>query len=414
MKTNIKINPSILLLIFVLFFPEKNIYLFLAGSLLIVGMIFCKNDFKGYRSFALNVFLIFVFFVFLSSTVGAIYYNVSAFRNYTELFRFIPVILLLFIYKKINIPFRVFCKICIVYVFIDLTVSILEFMGQERIKILVNLYASDIHGETSLANLYASNQYVDPALSIVSRALGLSSGPGQHGTILCMMIAVLLSTFYGTNKNRLVNYIAIICSFISILLSQSRTAFIVSAFIIVFSLMIMLFKSNYKRTAIKFIAIGTLAVFFFLLRYIKRLGYLHGLFTHGFSAHSFTARISKGRDVVERIQDNILFSIFGHGKDYFGGISRAMDNEYLFIFSVYGLIPFLLVILFYLSTVIAVYFNRIHTRYSIILLYMIMCGLILSFPAGFILDVRILYILTLVFIQHKNTLIYENTISCSR
>jgi hypothetical protein len=251
-----------------------------------------------------------------------------------------------------------------------------------------------------ITSLYVETMHVN---GNSSRPGGLSGGPGQHGSIMTMMFVIFLSAFYSAKKVNIFFYVGLICSYIIILLSQSQTAFITANGVLLFSLFFVAVKSPCKTNGIKLIVV-LLPGFWILLRYIDRLRYLMTLFQQGLNRHSYVAREEKAQWVMSQVAEKPLFAFLGFGKDYWGSVSTAMDNEYVFFFSVYGLFVLFTVLLIYCKLSLNIFLDKTKTPFDCMLLYMIVAGVVLAWPTAFITDPRILLILIIVFLSRKNIL----------
>jgi hypothetical protein len=384
-RTKLQYNLNILLLCYNLFFPAKNIYLFSIGSIIISFLFFASGKFIGYRSFALSVIIYIFFSIFFSATLGSVFLGTTPFRNYTEVVRLIPVLILIFSYKGIYISYLLFCKIAFLYVVADIIATLLQLTSSSFAGVIINLYAVSEHG------VYAD-----------FRPIGLSGGPGQHGTVMTMMFAIFLSAFCNIKKTPLFFYFALICSYTAVLLAQSQTGFITSTGILLFSLIFTAIKSKYKKNWIRLFIVIIIPGVSILLKYIDRLRYLMSLFEQGLGRHSYVAREEKAQMIMNMVIERPLFGILGYGKDYFGSTSAAMDNEYVFIFAVYGILILFTVLLIYCVLSSNIILNKIRTPFDCMLLYMIVAGVVLAWPSAFITDPRQLCLLVIVFLIRKN------------
>lgn len=394
----IGLNSKILsfLLLFVLFFPSKYLYFyyFVIISTLSGLAVFNKNSLK--RSFSLNIFLTIFLGVIVSALLPVIYFGSSLMKNFTEILRFIPVILLLLNFAKININYNYLFCIISLYTIINFLISFSQFNSPGLVGFITNLYSSNLHIENSL--------------NISSRALGLSSGPGSNGSISALLSIFFLVTYFFHNNYKKLSIFFYILSFANILLSQSQTSF-VAIILVSLSIVVYFFFKNIKSYEITrlipflFIMIG--AILGVVNIYIDKLRYLFSLFEVGLSRSSYTAREDKVAFVMDLIMQNPFFLIFGHGKD-FVPFSNAMDNEYVFIISVYGCFTLSIFIIWYLYSLLFIFVYK--NIYAYLVTFTLAGGLIIAWPTSFILDSRLMFIFSLYLVLCLN-LAYKKEIN---
>ena len=176
-------------------------------------------------------------------------------------------------------------------------------------------------------------------------------------------------------------------------MSQSQSGFICASTLIAYALLIIICRDVVrlkfqKRTIAAILASLTLIVLAFYYA-SSNLRYLSSLFALGLSRNSYQARIQKSTDILNSFHDNPLVLLLGHGKDYFGSIAGAMDNEYLFIYACHGLIVLLIVLgvyVFYtVNLAIRGYSSDANLRWSYSCHLLSIAGIILAYPSSFIL-----------------------------
>lgn len=395
-----------ILLAVVLFFPVKYLalyILFVTCSLclanLVYGFSLPKNN---------SIFLMAFFYTLLiiSTSIGVFYYGTEPIRNSTELIRFLPILLLMASIRRVSPTIALNCLVNVffVYTICNLTVSYFQTKEIAVIQYVTSIYSAPLHIENSLA--------------IASRALGLSTGPGPNGAIMAVIFAFSISqSLIGENKIR--PMITAALSFFVVVLAQSQTAFIVAVFGFAYIMVLATLFLDMKRKYLAFIyivlAVPTAIVI--IMKNADQFKYLFTLFSHGLERNSYQARLSKNDRIFELIVDNPFTIIFGHGKDYFGPVSGHMDNEYVFILGVYGLIATLVIFIFYLYVIISplVHGPRlfITKKFLFPLHVIVLMGMIMAWPSSFLLDPRLLFIVSFLYLMHKRNELLETKIqSC--
>lgn len=374
------INSKIftVLIYFILFFPAKylNVYYILLLFIMFVFSILNRKNLQ--LSEILKIFIFIFSGVILSVSLPVFFLHSDIFRNFPEILRFIPVILIILNYKNINLDDNDLFKIFSVYIVINLIVSYMQFSNYPAIGMVSNIYSSDLHIEYSLNG--------------ASRALGLSPGPGPNGSISAILSIFYLIKYFYSDKYKRSSIVLYFISLSCVLLSQSQTAFIASVIstilIIGFFAVGKLDKSRLKKLLL-FVIILVPTVFFVFFKYIDQLKYLFTLFEFGTSRSSYVAREEKASNVISLIRENNFFLIFGHGKDYIEG-SSSMDNEYVFLIAVYGLIVTFAVFFLYFYSIVFAWINR--SIFSYLVIFTIFCGLIIAWPSSFITDSKLMLI----------------------
>jgi len=158
--------------------------------------------------------------------------------------------------------------------------------------------------------------------------------------------------------------------------------------VIIFFGSIKLSKSSFKKI-VTFVFLIIPVGFIIFLKYSDKLKYLFTLFEYGTSRSSYVAREEKTQGVIDLIRENNFFLIFGHGKDYIEG-SSSMDNEYVFLIAVYGLLVTLLILFLYLYSIVFAWVNK--SLFSYLVLFTLFCGLIIAWPSSFITDSKLMFI----------------------
>lgn len=370
------------LLLIILFFPTKYFFLYygLIITLLFLFFILCVR--KCRKSIYLTFFIILSSLIFFNSSLSFIYFGSDFFRNSTELVRYFPVILILASFQVFIISFFNLYIIFSIYVLIATLINFMQFSGLMFADKIAKVYNDPIH--------------VENALKLANRSLGLSGGPGPNG-IIFVILFVFFFTALISKKYKFISLLMMSLSTVSIFLSQSQTAFIALALTLLFILFIFFFENYNKKYFYYIFSVFFLIIFLaglYLLSSIQNFKYLNTLFEQGLGRSSYQNRELKFSDTMNLIDNNLFFYFIGHGKDYIPS-SSALDNEYLFVLSVYGILGLFLFILFYIYNIVYLYLYGVNNIYKYLIFFTCFSGLIVAWPNSFLLDPRILFILVI-------------------
>lgn len=393
-----KYTALILLLLLV---PGRSIYVLYVLIISILLLFFAKTKTKlraryinprrpkaKYFTIAVGI----ATFVVITSTLRGYVLGEVNLRDYTEAFRWVPVIL---IFAFINCWKRLrltnFIDAACIYLPIDSFVSILQHL---RI---------DLFGIKGLVRaLYNSPYHFENAYLSANRILGLSTGPGQHGGILLALVTIcLLGIFYASGKRGLTATAVTIMGLVTILFTQSATTFIAASGVIV--LMVFLFFAGGRgRQRITAVGVGVLVLFagiVVLRAYADELGYLLLLFETGLERHSYVGRVVQWKTMLGAAVETPLLVGIGWGKYYFGQYSSAPDNEYLFLLLVYGLPAVMLYLFvvarFMFSTGFDLLNGRRKEALTVLLFYLFAGGLVRAWPTTFLLLTKVMILVSL-------------------
>ncbi len=366
------------------FFPIKYITLYFP-VVFVSGFLLLGTACRFRVSAIPHVFVIFS--ILILALIGILFRGMHLvdlnLREIREGARFLP-ILIMFLYNKAFKDFSLkhISIILMLYVSIDSTISVLQFSGSNHaiLDLVQTFYSSHIHGD--IARLESS----DLGLSY-GRATGLSYGPGDHGGMLVICFIVFFSLFVSTRFSKpAVAYLLFAgMSYFIILISQSQTSFIVASFSIVLVLVHSFFflKLRFKLRSLLILVLLISTVCNFLLKYIEsKLGYLNTLFTQGLERNSYTHRGEKTKRLFNLAMEEPQNFLSGWGKEYFGAVSGGMDNEYLYVFLVYGAIPFLMLIASVLLYLVRYCLTTKKSQSNNVLFFVIVAGLIMAYPSG--------------------------------
>src|SRR5690606_34037127 len=350
------------IVIICLFIPSKSYEVYHAVLILVLLVDLVLQNKITFNYYVVLILGIISFLLFVALLLS-FYFESYAIRDFVEVIRFFPLLLLSVIRPTYNQD--VLNRIFLVYLFIDLVVSISQFLMLDLLPFLTNLYGSSYH--------------VDTSLLLNNRATGLSSGPGQHGTIMSFFYVYFLYLYlYSINSSKWIKY-GIAMASISLLLSQSQTSFIAISLITIWMIAYTIWNGH-KPSRIKCIklasAISVISIAIFYT-FFDQLRYLFSLFTLGLERNSFQRRLDKVDVVHEAFREFPEWILWVFGNDFFGKFARAMDNEYLYIFSIYGTIIGGLMFFFILVFIGVTYFNS-NSKFSphLLIAFLLTVGLI--------------------------------------
>jgi len=380
--------------IVILFFPTKSYYLFFIAFIFVLILVIVSNYSKIKCS--INPFIILFFiYMFLGSYFRLLWFELLNLRDFIEISRFIPILLILSCKKIFTLfDFEFLLKILRIYIIIDFIISYLQFyhINLGFLKLIDTLYASSHHLETSL--------------KIANRSLGLSSNPGEHGLTILVMIGILIFNLLNKKikplKCIIKDILIIYLGYFSILFSQSQTAF-VGIFLLNFLIIFFLILKGLKQVNLKGLILYVLSLALsinFFIAYIKNLRYLISLFEVGLHRSSYLERTDKWEFLIRKVMNAPLGIFIGWGKSFFGIFSSSMDNEHLYIFLCYGPIIYLLL---FIGLVFFIYKTMLRPSfYKELFIFLILLGIPLAWPNAYFLTPKIYFLLSLIFVKMKN------------
>lgn len=383
-----------LLFITTLFFPAK--YIDIHTTLVSLSLIFVIMSY-GYlipKRNSIILFITFFLLVVISSSIGTFLYDTSPLKNITEIVRFFPILLIIGSFNGSIPVIKYLTNVFLFYSISVLTVSFLQIISPELVAPVTSFYNSPKHIDISLASS--------------SRALGLSTGPGQNGFIMAVLFSFAISQIIAGDKRIRLKIIAI-ASFISVILSQSQTSFILVLISFIYGILFSIFylKREQGRIGIRYLIVFTPLAFFGVLHFKDKLNYLFSLFAYGLERSSYKSRVSNATEIYSLMLDNPVSILFGHGKGFFGDRAGHMDNEYIFYISIYGLLASMLVLSFYAYIILIPYLkDKSYIRknpYLLPLHLIVIVGAVAAWPASFILDTRVLVIIAILYIMYVKT-----------
>lgn len=379
-KTWISQLVSICLLTFILFFPTKYFSIYYIVIIVLSCIYFFISKFKIEKTFYLSVFLVIVSFIFINSILASIFLSSSFERNFTEVLRFLPIIILLANYKYVNIKYKSIFLIFSLYASIGTIVNFLQFNKSSIVQGITSFYNDPLQVESSL--------------EIANRSLGLSAGPGPNG-IIFMILSIFFLISLLNNQYKSISIIMMLFCISSIFFSQSQTAFVGLALAIFIVLFLWAIKNiNNKKLYIYLPVILSIFLFsfYYVLTFIEDFKYLNTLFDQGLERNSYKNREIKFDSTIDVIINNPFFLFLGHGKDYIPS-STALDNEYLFFISVYGVLVTFLFFIFYFYNTILLFLSKNNSIFKFLIIATCLVGMVVAWPSSFLLDPRVFFIL---------------------
>src|SRR5690606_33032564 len=132
--------------------------------------------------------------------------------------------------------------------------------------------------------------------------------------------------------------------------------------------------------------------------FFQQLRYLFSLFTLGLERNSFQRRLGKVEVVKDAVSQYPEMVVTGFGNSFCGDFARAMDNEYMYIFSVYGAVIGGTMLFFIFLFIGIAYYNgtSISSRYLLIA-FILTVGLIIAYPTVFFTESRIMFLIGVLF-----------------
>ena len=340
--------------------------------------------------------LFFITFIILCSSIRFFSTLTVNIRDFKEAFRYVPIALLyIYINAFKNIKLLHLIDAMFIYLLIDGIVSYAQFNNLGLYvfdSILLKFYNSDIHTEISLG--------------VAHRTLGLSSGPGQHGALISLIYTFMLTSAMLIKEKRPLTILSIIISFNIIISSQSRTSFIAICLVTVAIFCFFFVINNIKSKLALILLASFLLLFYFTIfeEYIEKYRYLVSVYSNKTVERVKDVRLNKSeRHISKALYEKPLWLLIGHGKDFFGNESAAMDNEYIYLLAVYGIgfvgtLIYILLLFFY-DYYIKFKSNKIKSFPSVIIIFFIvLVGLIIGFPSAFFTEPKILILFSILII----------------
>ncbi len=396
-----------LLLITILLVPTKNIYIYSSVTAFAIFLYGLWNwQSTEIRQQLRNNYLLSLFsvvtFLFFSAWLRSLTASPNI-RDFIEVGRFllpISIIAFSFLWRSSS---QIFYHSLTLFSFANLALSILQ-----AINVTINIKSLKLV-TLQVSQLFINEVHYNSAYLLAKRIPGISPGPGQQGVICCITSLYFLSqwAFSSDVKTKLRSLTLFFANFALVILAQSQTAFVAMGLMTLLIFLIRIIaRMPRMKLGLKGIAaiLGAVTMFYSLARYYG-LAYLETLFTHGTSRSSFQRRIEKWNDILDRCFDSPEWTFVGHGKDYFGALSSAMDSEFLYFYAVYGILLFLLLIAGYILLISESIHQMLTRNYfgSAVLASIAGSGIIFSISSSFLLDPKVCLIAILCVIFATNS-----------
>lgn len=363
----------------VLFSPNTSLELYLI-LLLIIGWTVGHKEARFGQTALILILLYGSYLIFLQFLSGDF-----SVRDLTEIFRLLTFYsFFCFIVSQNSkagdeadlFNFIAMCSVLIFSISLIQSLSPNSFLG----SVLLNVYMSDGH----LARSFIG----------ANRASGVSTGPGQAGTLASFLFAVNLTYFYFFHSKKLIlQVVALLSCFGIIVLAQSQTAFITICVVVIFSVRYVRHLTSIKILMFAALLTVSTAGIIWLASQIN-VRYLFSLFEHGLGRSSFQKRLEKWESFIADAVDEPFRWLLGHGKHYFGDASTAVDSDIVFLIGVYGPIASIvfgcfIIYQFYKSL-------KLQTSLGALIALTIITGTTLSIPTNFIFDTKLLGLMIVV------------------
>lgn len=361
----------IILLSAVLLFPLYHYFhLYFAVNSVLLGYLIWKYGFTITKPIKVLIFLM-ILYVFGRIVSGEIFI-----RDLYELARFTLLILVLGLnnfFEKIDTEFML--KLLAIYVLVDFGMSTFQFFNYDVDNIVY-----------TISKLYSSVTH----FGIAHRVNGLSSGPGQHGTIIGLLYVVFFIKFLVVkNMQKSYMYLAIsILALVSIVFAQAKSA-ILALISMYFVLFIWILYVKNKTMLLKYIssAIGLLFVSVIIyVMFVDDFANTLQMVDKGIMTDSFVIRLNSYELIYNMAKENPMYWLFGYGKVYFGRFGTAMDSEVLYFLLVYGLL-FSLVLLYYFIRYIQSFLQSSSSTeensFGAVLVFSLITGIVMALPLSF-------------------------------
>jgi len=239
---------------------------------------------------------------------------------------------------------------------------------------------------------------------------GIFYNPNSFGTVACTVYSVLLSIMLSALEKRdlssdsrkkiffkrLIIMFALLIVFTLVVVSGSRTSFITALVITFVGFVIVsgniLREGDLSKYLRRFLSLSAILAFSYLVVsfFIPINAYVNSFIIEKFALKS--DNILDGRTIVwQRVMNEA--SLFGHGRDYLGGIGIGAHNTFISILGQYGIVPVTLFVLFF---IVALYYCLRYSvtnntdKYRHLPLLMLLTFLLLSMAEGMMFKLSML------------------------
>lgn len=356
------------ILLLLLLLPSKSFYVFFPLAWLCLTIYLRGKIILG-KEVCLSVLVIGMLIVF--SLIRMLYFQTSLYPDLKEISKFLSIPLFLMLGNNMKERFyKDFFYASLLFSIINLGVVFLQYT---QLSSGISEYLF------SIFNLEGTRDLVFPKSIIHLRAIGLSPGPGEQGTLNGVLLLYFL--FMKLYKKEKYSFLGIFCTVLQVLLCQSRTALVGLGVSLFFILLINSFKEKriIRNISIKLLFIAALLIFLFLHLFSSYFLYFNLLFEQGTNLSSFEGRKDIWIFLLSVIENNWMLLPIGYGRSAFPEQS-VFDNEYIYFFVIQGVI---ISVIFYFSVFYFILKTMINWR-SVIWVKKYICSiLIMGLVSGF-------------------------------
>lgn len=379
------------LLLLLLLIPTKSFYIFFPLAWLFL-IIYFRGKIILDKKVWLSIFLIWA--LIIVALIRMFYFQTFSFTDIKEISKFLSIPLILMLRNNMKARFyKDFFYAALFFSLINLIVVILQYT-QLTPGITELLF--------SIFNLDEMRDLVFPKSIIHLRAIGLSPGPGEQGTLNGVLFLYFL--FMKLYKNEKYSVLGMFCTISQVMLCQSRTALLGlgGALFIILVMNSLREKGRIKKLSVKLLFISTLLVIVFLLLFSSYFLYFNLLLERGTDLSSFEGRKDIWMFLLSIIENNEFLLPLGYGRAAFPGQS-VFDNEYIYFFIVHGLVLtfiFYSFISYFMSKTMINWKNTIWVNKYIFSI--LMMGLVCSFGLLFFTEPKMSIIILLFSVYSLN------------
>ncbi len=391
-----------------LFFPSGNYFREYVLSLNLVALVALIQPGKEIKLLSITkILLAFILLLLLFINIRFLMFDTIRtvnfyFREYTEIFRFSTIFILLL--SNLNYDkekFSILIKLLIVYVILNSFVSIIEFNNRSSTFFLYSF----------LKELYQNDNHED----LILYTMGINSTGATNGLLNNIIYIIFFILSQAEKRAARSFFYMVICSvaFYIVFISGSRANIVGLIFFnALYILMTLFFKQKLKRITLIYIILGVFLVLFLMGTSAPQMVKLLMLFNEDVG-------ISKGLESREEIWGYYIRGAFeypigviiGWGKVLFlsteGGFFT--DNDYLAIILMYGLpytiLYLILLIKFCVTTLIK--WNKGINLYRIMMFYIIITFMVISYAT---LGINSIHFYVFLILLYKFSLFSEQKI----
>ena len=378
-----------LLLVLLLMVPFKSLYVYYVLSFFLI-FIFTFNEGLIWNLPARILALAMTYYFFMAAFRFFTTFEPIV-RDYVEVFRFFP---LLYLMLKLNY-FKNICyddivRACFVYLLIDGSVTLLQFFNLNFLGII------------DIAHTFYTSDgfFLSDDMTVTNRSPGLSAQIGAHGAILMSTTMIMLLGIMVKCHSKWLSHAGFVLSLVLLILTQSRTSFVATGFILFFALLLYLlfgYSKQRRNVVVIFACLSFSSMIIFINYYdvLSNVGYLLKLTSSEQSGGATSVRFTKWAWYFVEAQERPMWLLTGWGKDYFGAKSGSFDNDYLYFFFVYGpfvLMFFLLLYARYIFKILLNFKRYALKNFELSFFFMLLGGGVIALGASFFLLPQIIFL----------------------